>query len=37
MKDKIMRAIVIAVVTAISGALIAYLKNPEGVKKLLKL
>jgi hypothetical protein len=29
MKDKVIRLISIAVVTTISGALIAYLKNPE--------
>lgn len=29
LKDKFMKAVSIAVITAISGALIAYLNNPE--------
>ncbi len=29
MKDKLIRAVAIATVTIISGALVAYLKNPE--------
>lgn len=29
MKDKIVKAVAIATVTLISGALVAYLKNPE--------
>ena len=36
MKDKILKAVAIAVVTMISGALVAYLKDPKNRAKLKK-